>query len=83
MAEVNRRFLPVTDEVIRLHLSGRDDRGHDFVMGVYRRDRRKDLLLQENGYLVLRFLAEDVGKNLDEVPDPILRALVHRQRKQT
>jgi len=26
----------------------------------YRRDRRKDILLQENGYLVLRFLAEDV-----------------------
>ena len=31
----------------------------------YRRDRRKDLLLQENGYFVLRFLAEDVGKHLD------------------
>jgi very-short-patch-repair endonuclease len=30
----------------------------------YRRDRRKDLLLQENGYRVLRFLAEDVGKEL-------------------
>ncbi len=28
----------------------------------YRRDRRKDQLLQENGYLVLRFLAEDVGR---------------------
>jgi very-short-patch-repair endonuclease len=27
----------------------------------YRRDRRKDPLLQENGYLVLRFLAEDVA----------------------
>ena len=31
----------------------------------YRRDRRKDQLLQEQGYLVLRFLAEDVGKELD------------------
>src|SRR5688572_3794614 len=31
----NRRFLPVTDEVIRWHLSGRDDQGRDFVMGVY------------------------------------------------
>jgi very-short-patch-repair endonuclease len=31
----------------------------------YWRDRRKDELLQENGYLVLRFLAEDVGKELD------------------
>ena len=26
----------------------------------YRRDRRKDQVLQENGYLVLRFLAEDL-----------------------
>ena len=33
----------------------------------YRRDRRKDQLLQENGYFVLRFLAEDVGKELDAV----------------
>ena len=31
----NRRFLPVTDDVIRWHLSGRDDRGCEFVMGVY------------------------------------------------
>ncbi len=31
----NRRFLPVTDEVIRWHLSGHDDDGRDFVMGVY------------------------------------------------
>ena len=43
----------------------------------YRRDRRKDRLLQENGYFVLRFLAEDVGKHLDEVLDAILRALSH------
>jgi len=46
----------------------------------YRRDRRKDALLQENGYFVLRFLAEDVGKHLDHVLDTIQRALVHRQR---
>jgi hypothetical protein len=31
----HRRFLPVTDEVIRWHLSGRDDLGRAFVMGVY------------------------------------------------
>ena len=41
----------------------------------YRRDRRKDQLLQEHGYFVLRFLAEDVGKCLEEVLDTILRAL--------
>jgi very-short-patch-repair endonuclease len=47
----------------------------------YRRDRRKDIILQENGYLVLRFLAEDVGKHLDEVLNGILRALAHRSRR--
>lgn len=31
----HQRFLPVTDEVIRWHLSGRDSRGKDFVLGVY------------------------------------------------
>ncbi|HLG59562.1 MAG TPA: DEAD/DEAH box helicase family protein [Vicinamibacterales bacterium] len=45
----------------------------------YRRDRRKDHLLQESDYLVLRFLAEDVGRDLDLVLDAILRALSHRQ----
>jgi superfamily II DNA or RNA helicase len=46
----------------------------------YRRDRRKDLLLQEHGYFVLRFLAEDVGKHLDTVLDTILRTLSRRGR---
>ena len=44
----------------------------------YRRDRRKDQLLQENGYFVLRFLAEDVGKRLDFVLDAIQRTLISR-----
>ena len=48
----------------------------------YRRDRRKDVLLQEHGYFVLRFLAEDVGKRLDHVLDTILRALT-RARQNT
>ncbi len=38
------------------HLNSVDD---------YRSDRRKDALLQENGYMVLRFLTEDLGKHLD------------------
>ena len=46
----------------------------------YRRDRRKDFLLQENGYIVLRFLATDVGTHLNEVLDAILRALANRVR---
>ena len=52
------------------HLENRD---------AYRRDRRKDSLLQERGYYVLRFLAEDVGLRLDMVLDAILRALAHRR----
>jgi len=47
----------------------------------YRRDRRKDQLLQENGYFVLRFLAEDIGTHLDDVLDAVLRALAHRGRE--
>jgi superfamily II DNA or RNA helicase/very-short-patch-repair endonuclease len=47
----------------------------------YRRDRRKDALLQRHGYLVLRFLAEDVGKHLDLVLDTIISDLVHCETK--
>ena len=46
----------------------------------YRRDRRKDALLQEHAYFVLRFLTEDVGKRLDHVLDAILRAVDRRSR---
>jgi very-short-patch-repair endonuclease len=46
----------------------------------YRRDRRKDVALQEQGYFVLRFLNEDVSKNLEEVLDAILRAITHLSR---
>jgi very-short-patch-repair endonuclease len=49
----------------------------------YRRDRHKDQLLQENDYLVLRFLAEDVGKELDLVLDTVLRALSRRAARST
>jgi superfamily II DNA or RNA helicase/very-short-patch-repair endonuclease len=49
----------------------------------YRRDRRKDQFLQENGYFVLRFLAEDVGKELDAVLDAILRVLARRRQSAT
>jgi very-short-patch-repair endonuclease len=44
----------------------------------WRRDRRKDALLQQNGYLILRFLAADVAKDLDQTQDAILAALVSR-----
>ncbi len=45
----------------------------------YRRDRRKDELLQRNGFYVLRFLTEDIGKHPSEVLDTILAAMVHRR----
>ncbi len=45
--------------------------------GAYRRDRRKDVLLQENGYFLLRFLTTDLGRNLDRVLDAVQRAMAH------
>jgi superfamily II DNA or RNA helicase/very-short-patch-repair endonuclease len=59
------------------------DGGQHFVNeDAYRRDRRKDLLLQEHGYFVLRFLVQDVGAKLDDVLDRILRTMVHLNRCQ-
>jgi very-short-patch-repair endonuclease len=46
----------------------------------YRRDRRKDALLQLHDYLILRFLTDDLGRNLDLVLDQILRVLSTRHR---
>src|SRR5262245_52971452 len=48
----HQRFLPVTDDVVRWHLSGRDDAGRDFVMGAY------PLLRDETCF----FLAIDLDK---------------------
>jgi very-short-patch-repair endonuclease len=59
-----------------------DGAQHFADLTAYRRDRRKDALLQENGYLVLRFLSEDVCEQLNEVLDSILRALVHQKAQQ-
>jgi hypothetical protein len=42
----HRRFLPVTDDVIRWHLSGRDALGQPFVAGVY------PMLLDETCFFV-------------------------------
>jgi superfamily II DNA or RNA helicase len=46
----------------------------------WRRDRKKDALLQLNGFAVLRYLAEDVAKRLDEVLDSILAFMAFRAR---
>ncbi len=44
----------------------------------YRRDRRKDDLLQREGFLVLRFLAEDVVARLETILETISSALTWR-----
>jgi very-short-patch-repair endonuclease len=72
--------LLCADTSVAIELDGAQHLGD---ADAYRRDRRKDLLMQENGYLVLRFLAEDVGKRLDEILDAILRAMSHRSREQS
>ena len=48
----HRRFLPVTDDVIRWHLTGRDDQDESFVAGIY------PLLIDETCF----FLAVDFDK---------------------
>lgn len=50
-------------------------RDHD----AYRRDRRKDVLLQKEGYLVMRFLAEDVVGGLEDVVATIHATLEERK----
>ena len=75
----NRRFLPVTDDVIGWHLTGQDDTGRDFVMGVY------PMLLDETCF----FLAtdfdkdswqEDAGAFLETCCQMQLPALLERSR---
>lgn len=48
----HQRWLPVTDDVVKWHLSGADDHGRDFVMGLY------PMLLDERCF----FLAVDFDK---------------------
>jgi hypothetical protein len=47
----------------------------------YRRDRRKDLELQKQGFLVVRVLAEDVVARLEEVLDLIVAAVATARAK--
>ncbi|MBX9584555.1 MAG: endonuclease domain-containing protein, partial [Gemmataceae bacterium] len=45
----------------------------------YRRDRRKDWEYQRHGYLVLRFLAEDVVDDLETILATVLDAVAFRR----
>jgi very-short-patch-repair endonuclease len=58
-----------------------DDDQHLADVDAYRRDRRKDALLQQHGYLILRFLAADIAKHLDHVLDGILAVLTSRKNR--
>ncbi|MFA6958490.1 MAG: DEAD/DEAH box helicase family protein [Thermoanaerobaculia bacterium] len=69
--------LHCADSRIVIELDGAQHLGD---ADAWRRDRRKDRLLQENGYLVLRFLTDDVSRELDGVLDAIVRAMENRNR---
>lgn len=89
MPQAKGRFLPIpfdgwgrleiglacSEAHIAIEIDGRQ---HLADADAYRRDRRKDQFLQEAGWFVLRFLAQDVVERLDAVLDTILRALAHR-----
>ena len=76
LADMEVDFLN-TDARLVIELDGPQ---HLADLDAYRRDRRKDALLQEHGYLVLRFLAEDLGTRLDSVLNDIERALTNKDR---
>jgi very-short-patch-repair endonuclease len=56
-----------------------DGAAHFSNLEAYRRDREKDILLEEYGFWVLRFLAGDLTTHLDVVLDRILRAVGRRE----
>jgi very-short-patch-repair endonuclease len=68
--------VDLLDEETRLVIE-LDGGQHFSSEDAYRRDRRKDALLQEHDYFVLRFLVQDIGAKLDHVLDTIHRAMMH------
>jgi hypothetical protein len=84
--ELDFRFGPRNAEVDLLARGLRiaielDGFFHFLGSDAYRRDRRKDWELQRRGFLVLRFLAEDVVARLEEILDTILSAVEMRQSR--
>lgn len=87
--ELNRylsvRFGSVACEVDLLsrgdHIAIEIDGAHHFMdLTAYRRDRRKDLLLQTEGLLVIRVLAEDVMSDPRDAINTVCQALARRPR---
>jgi very-short-patch-repair endonuclease len=65
-----------------LRLAVEVDGYHHFQQSdAYRRDRRKDVLLQHHGYLVSRHLAEDVVERSGEVVRSIQELVKRRRRR--
>ena len=76
----NRRFLPVTDEVVRWHLSGRDEQGRDFVMGVYPDARRMKPVISWRWISIGTVWREDAGAFLETCRRLGLPAALERSR---
>ncbi len=56
---------------------------HHFAdVDAYRRDRRKDVLLQKHDFFVLRFLAADVVTRLEDILDAILSVIRYRSPRE-
>jgi hypothetical protein len=56
------------------------DGAHHFDdLECYRRDRRKDLQLQTQGFVVVRLLAEDVMRDVQSAVNAVCQALAYRQ----
>lgn len=82
------RFGPTAAEI---DLLSRGDRIAIEIDGVhhfadpdcYRRDRRKDLLLQIQGFVVVRLLAEDVMRDVRSAVNVVCQALAYRREERT
>jgi very-short-patch-repair endonuclease len=80
------RFGPTAAEI---DLLSRGDRVAIEIDGVhhfadpdcYRRDRRKDLLLQTHGFVVVRLLAEDVMRDVRSSVNAVCQALAYRREE--
>jgi very-short-patch-repair endonuclease len=55
---------------------------HHFAdLEAYRRDRKKDLLLQGQGLFVVRVLAEDVMRDVRAAVNAVCQALAYRRKE--
>jgi very-short-patch-repair endonuclease len=80
------RFGPAAAEVDLLSRGDRiaieiDGMHHFADLVCYRRDRRKDLLLQTQGFVVVRLLAEDVVRDVRSAVTAINQVLAYRLRE--